>query len=278
MTTAADAEEARMGAREMAWKRGILLALLLLAWEVLPRLGVVSPLFIPPPSAVLSALRDLGSSGELATHALLSVRRAAIGFAVGAGGGAALGLLLGGWFPRLQIALEPLMELFAQANPLILFHVIILFLGVGEAAKAFVIGWLCLWPVAFSTINGIRTADPLILKAARSLGLSRWALFLRVAVPAATPSLLTGLRLAAGYSFLLLIAAEMMGASSGLGWLIVQSQESYSITRIFAGAIVITALAVSADAALKLLGRRFLAHAESGADDYVALTGGTGRA
>ena len=71
------------------------------------------------------------------------------------------------------------MELFAQANPLVLFHVIMLFLGMGEAAKTFIIGWLCLWPVTFSTITGVRTVDPLLLKAARSLGLGRVELFVQ---------------------------------------------------------------------------------------------------
>ena len=249
----------------------MVLALLLIAWEVLPSLGVVNPLFIPPLSGVLAAVGDLAASGELATHSAVSLKRALLGFAAGAVLGLPLGLALGGWFPRLQTASEPLMELFSQANPLILFHIIILFLGIGEAAKTFIIGWLCLWPVAFSTISGVRTVDPSLLKAARSLGLGRPALFYRVVIPAAAPAIFTGLRLAAGYAFIMLIAAEMMGASSGLGWLVIQSQESYRITRIFAGATVITLLAVLTDAGLKLVEKRLIVWKDGSADDYVKL-------
>jgi NitT/TauT family transport system permease protein len=255
-------------------RRLIVLAIILMAWEALPRLGVIDPLFIPPLSGVAGALRDLVASGELGTHTLLSLKRAVLGLVGGVALGPPLGFLLGGWFPRLQTALEPLMEPFAQANPLVLFHVIMLFLGIGEVAKTFIIGWLCLWPVTFSTITGVRTIDPLLLKAARSLGLGRFKLFLRVILPAASPSILTGVRLSAGYAFIMLIAAEMMGASSGLGWLVIQSQESYNVTRIFAAAAVITILAIAADLLLKRLGRRFLVHAGSTTDDYVHLTGG----
>lgn len=266
-----------MNTKDIIIRRIILLAIVLLAWETLPRLGVINPLFIPPLSGVITALRELAGNGEMATHAAISLQRAALGFAAGAVLGLPLGLVLGGWFPRLQTALEPLMELFAQANPLILFHVIILFLGIGEAAKTFIIGWLCLWPVTFATITGVRTADPTLLKAARSLGLGRAGLFVRVTLPAAAPSIVTGLRLAAGYAFIMLIAAEMMGASSGLGWLVIQAQESYHITRIFAGAFVITLLAITADWLLKLLGGRFLSRVESGADDYVRMQGSAGK-
>jgi NitT/TauT family transport system permease protein len=263
-----------MNATGIAARRLAVLAFILAAWEVLPRSGMIDPLFIPPLSRVAAALRDLAINGELGTNTLVSLRRAALGLMAGVVFGLPLGFLLGGWFPRLQTALEPLMELFAQANPLVLFHVIMLFLGIGEAAKTFIIGWLCLWPVTFSTITGVRTVDPLLLKAARSLGLGRFSLFVRVTLPAAAPSILTGIRLAAGYAFIMLIAAEMMGSSSGLGWLVIQSQEAYNVTRIFAGAVVITVLAVGADWFLKRLGRRFLGAPESGTDDYVRLTGG----
>jgi NitT/TauT family transport system permease protein len=254
----------------------IFLVIILAAWELLPTLGLVDPLFIPPLSGVAVTLRDMIAGGELATHTAVSLRRAVLGFLAGSALGLPLGLLLGGWFPRLQTALEPLMELFAQANPLIMFHVIVLFLGVGEAAKTFIIGWLCLWPVAFSAINGVRTTDPQLLKIARSFDYGRLGLFFRVIMPAAAPAMMTGLRLAAGYAFIMLIAAEMMGANSGLGWLVINAQENYNITRIFAGAVVITLLAISADWLLKHLGGRFLSRVESGADDYVRLMGRSG--
>jgi NitT/TauT family transport system permease protein len=255
----------------LAYKLIAIVAFLLL-WELLPRTGLINPLFIPPLSGVVGALGDLADSGELLLHTRLSLARALIGFVVAVAIGLPLGLLLGGWFPRLQTACEPLMELFAQANPVILAHIIIFFLGIGETAKTFIIGWLCLWPITFSTISGLRSVDGSILKAARSLGLGRWQLFYKVVLPSAGPSIFTGLRLASGYAFIMLVASEMMGGSNGIGWLIVQSQENYHITRIFAGASVLTLMAVGADLLLKLLEHRLVVWDAVASEDYLKLT------
>jgi NitT/TauT family transport system permease protein len=237
-------------------KTGMILLFLAL-WELAPLIGLVDPLFIPRFSGVLLTILELCQTGEFVQHTRISLLRAFSGLAVAVVIGLPLGLLLGGWFPRTQQATEPLMELFAAANPVILAHIIIFFLGIGESAKTFIIAWLCIWPITFSSITGIRTADESLLKAARSLGLGRWQLFRMVVLPSAAPSLFTGLRLAAGYAFIMLIAAEMMGAGSGLGWFIVQSQENYHVLRLFAGATVITFLAGLTDVSIKLLQNRF---------------------
>ena len=238
-------------------------------WELLPATGLANPLFIPRFSGVVVTIRELIISGELATHTQISLLRAFTGLATAIAVGLPLGLLLGGWFPRIQHATEPLMELFAQANPVILAHIIIFFLGIGELAKTFIIAWLCVWPITFSTISGIRTVDTSLLKAARSFGLGRWQLFILVILPSSAPSIFTGLRLAAGYAFLMLIASEMMGASSGLGWFVAQSQESYHVMRVFAGATVITFLAVATDLLIKLLQGRVSSRGTAPGDEYL---------
>lgn len=230
--------------------------LFLALWELLPRGGLVDPLFVPPFSGVVATIGELCQTGELVRHARISLLRAFSGLFAAVVIGLPLGLLLGGWFPRIQQACEPLMELFAQANPVILAHIVIFFLGIGELAKTFIIAWLCVWPIAFSTMGGIRTADASLIKTARSLGLGRGRLFLSVILPSAAPSIFTGLRLSAGYAFIMLVAAEMMGGSSGLGWFVAQSQESYHVVRIFAGATVITLLAVLTDLSLALVQSR----------------------
>ncbi len=237
-------------------KAGVILLFLAL-WELAPLIGLVDPVFIPRFSGVVQTILELYKTGEFVQHTRISLLRAFTGLATAVVIGLPLGLLLGGWFPRIRQATEPLMELFAVANPVILAHIIIFFLGIGESAKTFIIAWLCVWPIIFSTITGIRTADESLLKAARSLGLGRWQLFRLVVLPSAAPSLFTGLRLAAGYAFIMLIAAEMMGAGSGLGWFVLQSQENYHVLRLFAGATVITFLAVLTDVSIKLLQNRF---------------------
>src|SRR6185369_2085128 len=117
----------------------------------------------------------------------------------------------------------------------------------------------------------IRTVDRTLLKAARSLGLGRWQLFIKVVLPASAPSIFTGLRLAAGYAFIMLIASEMMGASSGLGWLVSQSQESYNAPRIFAGATIITFLAVTTDFLIKLIERKVVVWNDNSSEDFLKL-------
>ncbi len=237
-------------------KWGIILLFLSL-WELLPLSGLIDPLFLPRFSEVILTILELCRSGELQHHTRISLMRAFTALFAAVIIGMPLGLILGGWFPRLQQATKPLMELFAAANPVILAHIIIFFLGIGESAKTFIIAWLCIWPIVFSTISGIRTVDDSLLKAAGSLGLGRWRLFVMVILPSAAPSLFTGLRLAAGYAFIMLIAAEMMGGGSGLGWFVLQSQENYHVLRIFAGATVITFFAVLTDLPLKLLQNRW---------------------
>jgi NitT/TauT family transport system permease protein len=256
--------------------KALAILVFLILWEVIPRTGLINPLFIPPLSGVIGAIIELYQSGELFMHTRLSLGRALFGLFAAIVIGLPLGLLLGGWFPRIQTATEPLMELFAQANPVILAHIIIFFLGIGELAKTFIIGWLCVWPITFSTISGIRTVDSSLLKAARSLGLGRWQLFIKVVLPSAAPSIFTGLRLAAGYAFIMLVASEMMGGSNGLGWLIVQSQESYNITRIFAGATILTALAVITDALLKLIEKQVVVWDAEVNEDYLKLKPASG--
>ncbi len=230
----------------------------LLIWELAARLGLVNPMFIPPFSAVLAAIGKLLAAGTLLPHIAISLQRSLGGLAVAVVIGIPLGFIMGGWFSKLEKVLNPLFELAAQANPYILFHIIILFLGIGEAAKLAIIAWICIWPVLFNTAAGIRHMDADLLKAARSFGLTRWPLFYKVVLPAAGPAIFTGLRLSAGYSFFLLIAAEMMGSSSGLGWFLLLSQENYNVEWIFAGAVVIAVLSITIDTVFKYLERKIV--------------------
>lgn len=232
--------------------------LFILGWELVARFGLVNVMFIPPLSKVLLATWKLISTGTLITHTLISLERAMAGFVVATLVAIPLGFLMGGWFRNIQLALEPLFEIAAQANPFILLHVIILFLGIGEATKITIIAWICIWPILFNTANGVRNVDAVLLKSALSFGLNRWAIFYKIVLPAAASSIFTGLRLSAGYSFFLLIAAEMMGASSGLGWFVLYSQENYNIEWIFSGAIVIGLLGLLIDSLIQYIERKII--------------------
>lgn len=240
------------------WNKYIAILLFAGLWELVSRLGIVNRMFIPSLSEVIRTTWDLFRNGILLTHIAISLERALSGFFAAAVIGISIGFLVGGWFKRLEIALEPLLDVFSQTNPFILFHIIFFFLGFGDAAKIAIIAWTCTWPIVASTISGIHHMDPVLLKAARSFGLGRWDSFRKVVLPAVSPSLLTGLRLSLGYSLFMLIAAEMMGSDSGLGWLVINSQEGYQIQKIFSAALIIALLGYILDTLLLKIGGIFI--------------------
>jgi NitT/TauT family transport system permease protein len=143
--------------------------------------------------------------------------------------------------------------LFSQVNAFSLFPIFILFFGIGESAKLAVIFWSSLWPVLFMTLAGVRGVDRALLKTARSMNAPRATVFLKVTLPASAPAVFTGIRMGGSIAFLMLIAAEMVGASQGLGWLIHNSQVNNIIPRVFAAALIIALLGVCLNFLLRCL-------------------------
>jgi NitT/TauT family transport system permease protein len=229
-------------------------------WEAASRLEIVNSLFIPPFSSVILALKDMFVSGNLAANAGISIERALTGFIISVVVGIPLGYLLGGWFSKVNLVAEPVIEIFSQINPFILFHVLILFSGIGEIPKIAVIAWTCTWPIMFNIVYGIKHMDYSVIKAGSGFGLEGWKLFWKVGMPSILPSVFVGIRISGGYSFFMLIAAEMMGASSGLGWLILNNQENYAIRNIFAAAIVIAFLGLFLDIIIQFVENKLLGH------------------
>ncbi|WP_307224829.1 ABC transporter permease [Pectinatus haikarae] len=237
----------------------IVILFFIFAWEIIGRSGLINPLFLPPFSKVMVTLWELLLAGNFSANILISLQRAVLGFILGTVIAIPLGFFLSACPYRLQLALRPLFRAAEQANPFILFHVVILFAGIGEPAKTVIIVWVCLWPILFSICDGIKNTDSGMLKIGTSFGLSRWQLFTKITVPAVLPSIFTGLRISSGYSFFLLVVIEMMGSNSGLGWFILSSQENYNINWIYAGAVTIAILAVLIDLILKSIEGKLLA-------------------
>lgn len=234
---------------------GILLFLSL--WEALPRLGLVNPGYLSPPSVVLQSILDLARDGSLARHLGASLLRSLAGLLLAIGAGVLLGLLMG-WFIRLERLLDPLLQLFRQTSALALFPVFILFLGIGEASKIAIIFWASFWPILLSTISGVKQVDALLVNSALSMGANRRFLFLKVVLPAAAASIFTGIRLAGAYSITALVAAEMIGAHSGLGFLTLNSQEVFQIPSMYAGILLLAVVGLALNAVLALLEARLL--------------------
>ncbi|MEZ2299683.1 ABC transporter permease [Variovorax sp. RCC_210] len=238
-------------------ERGIGIVLFLLLWEALPRLGVVSDAYLSPPSAVLAAIGQLIDNHQLWKHVAASLQRSLWGLVLASAAGVVLGLLIGG-FKRLAAIVDPVLQLFRQTSAFALFPVFILFLGIGELSKVAIIFWASFWPVLLSTVSGVKQVDRLLVNSALSMGASRSFIFFKVVLPASLPSIFTGVRLAGAYSITALVAAEMIGAHSGLGFLTLNSQETFQIPTMYAGILMLAVLGLLLNYLLALLERRLL--------------------
>jgi NitT/TauT family transport system permease protein len=227
----------------------------LVLWEIAPRAGLVDPVFLPPFSTVVGAFDELVRTGEMWEHVSASVFRALIGFTIAVGIAIPVGLAIG-WYRPVANFLNPILELFRNTAALALLPVFVLILGIGEESKIALVIYACSFPVLLNTISGVRTVDPLLIKSASSLGFSPVRLFQKVVLPAAVPSIFVGVRMAAAASILVLIAAEMVGAKAGLGYLITASQLNFQIPNMYAGIVAIAILGLILNAVLVLVERR----------------------
>ncbi|WP_094606699.1 Putative aliphatic sulfonates transport permease protein SsuC [Sporomusa silvacetica DSM 10669] len=238
----------------------------LIIWEAAPRVGLVPQTFISPPSIVLSTLWDLVADGVLLIHVKASLLRAVFGFVLAAVIGIPLGFFLGGGFRLFERIVTPLLRLLAEVNPFSLFPVFILIFGIGEISKVSMIFWVCLWPILLNTITGVKNVDELLIKSARSMGVKAVDMFFKVVLPAASPGIFHGLKTSCNTAFFMLIAAEMIGASSGLGWLVFNAQNNYQIPKLFATTVTISALGLSLNYLFTELERRIINWKESEPD------------
>ncbi|MWC28342.1 ABC transporter permease [Paenibacillus sp. MMS18-CY102] len=245
-----------LGLLGKVFKRSIAIILLLAIWETAPRIGVVDSTFLPPFSEVIRAWWGLLEGGDIAVHFQASIVRSLTGFSLAILLAIPLGLLIG-WYPKVAELLNPLLELFRNTAALALLPVFVLILGIGETSKVALVFYSCSWPILLNTINGVKNVDPLLIKSAKSMGLGPLRLFQKVILPASVPTIFTGIRLAGAYSILVLVAAEMVGAKAGLGYLINYTQFNFQIPEMYAGIITISLLGLLFNQLLVTLERRF---------------------
>jgi len=197
---------------------------LVAVWEVLSRTGVIPGNFMPSPLAVVLATIEAVRHGELLTHLGVSALRAAGGLAIGASIGVVLGLAVG-LSRTLQLLLDSPLQMLRAVPALALVPLVILWLGLGEAAKLFIVAVTVVFPVYLNTLHGVRSVDPQLVEMGRVYGLEGFALYREIVLPGALPSILVGLRFALGLSWLVLIVAEHIGATRGLGYVAVNARE-----------------------------------------------------
>lgn len=234
---------------------------LLAAWSAASGLVIVlklfNPIFLPGPWVVAGALLDLAARGELATHVRATLERVAVGFATGAALAVGLGVLAGVVRPVRNVV-EPIVELLRPVPPLAVLPLFIVWVGIGEPSKIGFITYATFFPMFLTTVHAVGQIDPVLLRAARSLGARRLVLFRLVVLPAALPDVLTGLRLGIALSFFVIVISEFIGAEHGLGFLINDGRNFFLVAQMLGAAVVLGLLGWAGNGLVRLAERRLL--------------------
>jgi ABC-type nitrate/sulfonate/bicarbonate transport system permease component len=215
-------------------------------WHLVATSGRVDPIMLTPPMEGFRAAVALAKTGELYGHVHASVIRIVTGYALGSTLGIAAGVALGR-SRFLEAFVGPILQMARAIPPLALVPLIIFWFGISEGAKLALIAWATFFPVWINTLLGVKGANPLYIRAGRSLGARRLLLLRKVVIPAALTSIFAGMRVALSMSFTVLVAAELAGALAGLGYLIQISALSFRIDNIFVGIVILAVLGFVAD-------------------------------
>jgi ABC-type nitrate/sulfonate/bicarbonate transport system permease component len=218
-------------------------ALLLSVWEITARTGLVPRYLLPSPFDVWDAARTVMTDGypfgtTLWAHIISTLRLALAGFGIGAAAAVLLALLVG-WHRTLRVAIEPIIGFFRGIPALAWIPVAILVLGINDASKLFVIVYGTFWIMLTHCLDGIARVDPIFVRVAQSFGASRTYILRTVVLPAALPALLTGLRVGYALAFGVVLSAEMVGAFTGLGFLIQDARDLVRTDLVIMGMIAI---------------------------------------
>ena len=238
----------------LAARPWLLPALILLIWQGGAGVGWISADLLPSPLAVLRAGIRLTLSGELIGHIQVSFGRAVIGLLIGGGIGFSFGLANG--LSRLaERTTDTTLQMIRNIPHLALIPLVILWFGIDEAAKIFLVALGTFFPIYINTLHGIRTVDPALIEMTRSYGFSREQLFRQVLLPGALPSIFVGLRYALGIMWLTLIVAETIAAQSGLGYMAMQAREFMLIDVVVLAILLYALLGKLADLTARVLER-----------------------
>jgi len=245
----------RRAASLLPW---LLPAALLILWEASSLAGLFGSQVLPAPSAVVAAAWQLGRSGELWHHILVSTERAFAGLLVGGSIGLALGFLNGLSTAAARLT-DTTLQMLRNVPHLALIPLVILWFGIDESAKLFLVALGVFFPIYLNTCHGVRTVDRDLVEMGRAYGLSGWEFFRQVILPGAVPSILVGLRYALGLMWLTLIVAETISSSAGIGYMTMNAREFLETDVVVLGIVIYALLGKLADAATSWLQRRALA-------------------
>lgn len=245
---------ARLEGRLAGWALPLLLVVL---WEALSRAGVIAPTVLPAPSAVALAGWQALKSGELLHNMGVSTLRALAGLLVGGLIGFALGIANGLWDLTFRYT-DTTLQMIRNVPHLALIPLVILWFGIDEEAKLFLVSLGVFFPVYINTLHGVRSVDPQLIEMGRVYGMSPLTLFRRIILPGALPSIFVGLRFALGIMWLTLIVAETIAASSGLGYMAMQAREFLLVDIVVLAILIYALLGKLADVLTRQLERACL--------------------
>ena len=215
------------------------------SWQILHSF-FVNPFLLPSPLQVLKTMWDLTISGELPDDIYESSRRIAVGYVGGSAIGIVFGLLMGR-FRSINDLMSPFLEFLRPLSPVALLPLVLIWFGIGESAKYILVGYTAAIIVLLNTAFGVNRMPIIRSRAAQCLGASEWQMFMNVLLPSVIPYIVVGMRTALGFSFMAIVAAELIAAESGLGYLIMQSRILIQVDQTFAGLITLSLLGALSD-------------------------------
>jgi ABC-type nitrate/sulfonate/bicarbonate transport system permease component len=235
-------------------------------WQFLSTV-VFNPFLIPPPLVVFKTMLPMIENGEIFRHVAISLARVAVGFVSGCAAAIVLGVMLG----RIKLVndlLDPIIELLRYLSPTAMIPIAVIWFGIGETSKYFLIFWGTFFIVLINTTAGVMRAPVIRQRAAECLGASELQIFLLVVIPSAAPYIVTGMRIAMASSFMSIIPAEILAADSGIGFLLQQSSVLLQTNRIFVALLTICVLGFVSDRLFRIVVDRMLSRYMS----YISLT------
>lgn len=236
---------------------GLVLALLVV-WELSGALGWVSPMSLPRVSLVFSTLWDLSASGEILRELASSLWRMFAGYFIGAFFGVLVGLSMGASRPVYRL-LEPITEMLRPLPAPAYVPIAILFLGIDDEMKIFMVAFASFFPVLLNTYGGVRGVDSVLLQTASTFGVTGVRRLWQIVLPAAAPAIFTGMRVSLAVALIVMVISEMVAASNGIGYFILAAQRGFKTREMFAGIVTLAALGYALNRLFLLLENRVLA-------------------
>lgn len=237
--------------------RSLPFLLVVVVWQVLHLAEVVSPALLPSPRQVFDAGVRLASRGVLLDHMIASTTRVLLGVIIGVTLAIPVGFALG-WFPAVRGFLDPLINFFRALPPIALVPLVVVYVGIGEEGRLFVLIYASFFPATVVIYEGITAIESIFVRAAHVLGANGFEMFRKVVLPFTVPHILTAFRVALGVAWATLVAAELVAARTGLGAMIQDASNFFQIPVIFLGIIVIGAIALLMDAVVRVIVTRLV--------------------